>query len=96
MEFCKVFPYIIIITKNFFNKSIDKFFLCAILIIEREVITMWEANAKIVEQVYGGHVDWEERFYECPECGEPIYECDWSLSQLLRELCPVCGFKDED
>ena len=57
---------------------------------------MWEMNAKLVEEVYGGHVDWEERFYECPECGEPIYECDWSLSQLLRELCPVCGFKNED
>lgn len=57
---------------------------------------MWEANAKLVEEVYGGHVDWEERFYECPECGEPIYECDWSVNELLKELCPVCGFKDED
>lgn len=55
---------------------------------------MWEANAKIVEEVYGGFVDWEERFYNCPECGEPIYEDDWTTRYLL-ELCPVCGFSDE-
>ena len=58
---------------------------------------MWESNAKYVENVFGGYVDWEERFYECPECGEPIYECDWDVDELLNELCPICGFKgDED
>ena len=28
----------------------------------------------IIEPVYGGYVDWEEEFFECPECGEPIYK----------------------
>ena len=37
---------------------------------------MWEKNAKYVESVFGAYVDWEERFYECPCCGEPVYECD--------------------
>lgn len=55
----------------------------------------WEENAKTVETVYGGFVDWEERFYNCPECGEPIYECDWTAEEL-ETLCPVCGFEDEE
>ena len=61
---------------------------------------MWENNAKYVEQVYGAYVDWEERFYICPECGEPIYEFDWSndeLGDLLCDfLCPICEFKEEE
>ena len=43
---------------------------------------MWESNAKYVEKVYGSFVDWEERFYICPECGEPVYECDWNENDL--------------
>ena len=57
---------------------------------------MWELNARIVEQIYGGYVDWDERFYECPNCGEPVYECDWSNRQLYTELCPICGFEVEE
>jgi predicted RNA-binding Zn-ribbon protein involved in translation (DUF1610 family) len=57
---------------------------------------MWEMNALIVESVYGMQVDWDERFYICPACGEPIYECDW-LDEVLDEfICPVCEFIDED
>lgn len=56
---------------------------------------MWERNAKIIINVYGGYVDWEERFYLCPECGEPIYECDWD-EELEKFLCPVCEFSDGD
>ena len=43
---------------------------------------MWEKIAKEVEQIFGAYVDWEERFYECPE-----YE------ELKEEVCPICGFK---
>lgn len=57
---------------------------------------MWEENAKVVEEVYGGYVDWEERFYNCPECGEPIYECDWSNEELEAFICPVCLFGAEE
>lgn len=60
------------------------------------ICAQWEINAKRVEDIYGGYVDWEERFYECPECGEPIYECDWSNHELFKHLCPVCEFTDED
>lgn len=56
---------------------------------------IWEVNAHVVESTYDGFVDWDERFYNCPECGEPVYECDWSNEELL-ELCPICGFTDKD
>lgn len=57
---------------------------------------MWETNAKYVERVYGAYVDWEERFYECPECREPVYECDWSDDELCDYLCPICGWDEEE
>ena len=61
-------------------------------------MTQWEINAHTVEDVYGGYVDWDgdERFYECPECGELIFECEWTEEDLKKELCPVCGFINED
>lgn len=54
----------------------------------------WEKMARLIEANYGGFVDWKEGFFECPECGEPIYECDWGASDLSDGLgnfiCPVC------
>jgi len=55
---------------------------------------MWEKNAKDVEMLYGCYVDWEERFYNCPWCGEPVYECDWTEEELKQCYCPIC--EDED
>lgn len=57
---------------------------------------MWEKNAFTVQNLYGGYVDWEERFYECPCCGEPVYECDWNEQELSDYLCPVCEFTEEE
>ena len=56
----------------------------------------WEENAKYVEQIFGTSVDWIERFYECPCCGEPVYECDWSEGTLKKWLCPICEWIDEE
>jgi len=58
------------------------------------MFSKWEANAHHVESVYGCYVDWEERFYECPFCGEPVYECDWSEEELTEFICPVCEDAD--
>jgi len=55
----------------------------------------WEQNAHYVQDYYGCYVDWEERYYLCPECGEPIYEVDWDEDELAYELCPICGFDDQ-
>lgn len=57
---------------------------------------MWEKNAIYVENTFGCFVDWEERFYDCPECGEPIYECDWDNEKLQKYICPVCEFEWEE
>lgn len=59
---------------------------------------MWEARAKEVEEIYGGYVNWEEAFYICPECEEPVYKCDWNEDELTKFLCPICedGCFNED
>lgn len=54
----------------------------------------WELNANTAKEVYDCHVDYEERFYICPYCGEPVYEADWSEESLEEFMCPIC--EDED
>ena len=56
----------------------------------------WEERATEVENVYGGYVDREERFYICPECDEPVYECDWTEKDFESYICPVCEFTGEE
>ena len=51
----------------------------------------WETMAYHCQQEYGTHIDWEDKFFICPECGEPIYECDWEDEEL--RVCPVCDFE---
>lgn len=57
----------------------------------------WLNAAKVVENDYGTQVDYEERFFICPECGEPIYEEDYNdIDDYYYEggdgscHCPVC------
>ena len=49
----------------------------------------WKETAKMCQMVFGAHIDWEERFFECPECGEPIYEVDWEDHDDWS-ICPIC------
>ena len=56
----------------------------------------WAQNAHEVEKIYGGYVDRDEQFYLCPECEEPIYECDWDEDELADAICPICGFGKEE
>ena len=44
---------------------------------------------------FGSYVDKEEGFFICPECGEPIYECDWD-DHPDWTMCPVCEIFWED
>ena len=56
----------------------------------------WEQNAHYAEETFGVFVDWEERFYNCPYCGEPIYESDWDEENLQDYLCPICEDADAE
>ena len=58
----------------------------------------WETNAIIVQEVYGCYVNWLAEFYFCPDCGEPVYKCDWETDSDVKNgiLCPICGFNEED
>ena len=59
-------------------------------------MSRWEKNAKYAQETFGTFVDWEERFYNCPCCGEPIYESDWNEEELAEFLCPVCEDADDN
>lgn len=59
-------------------------------------MTRWESNAIFCQKEYGSYVDFEERFYTCPFCDEPIYEEDWTDSELDDFLCPICKDYDGD
>ena len=52
----------------------------------------WSEVAKVVENDFGMQVDWEERFFVCPECQDPVYECDFNKNIVLAlGYCPICG-----
>lgn len=56
-------------------------------------ISTWEIVATYCWEQFGTHVDWQERFFICPDCGEPIYECDWEdPSDYLSDMCPICDY----
>lgn len=59
-------------------------------------MNFWEQNARIASEWFGAQVNLDERFYICPECGEPIYENDYDEEdvELMNVLCPVCGFTE--
>lgn len=59
-------------------------------------MTAWEINASYVEKECGCFVDWEERFYTCPYCGDIVYECDWSNMELVQHICPICEDEEGD
>ena len=48
----------------------------------------WEQAAQYCYMTFGIHVDYEERFFMCPECDEPIYEDDWDDHDF--SMCPIC------
>lgn len=52
---------------------------------------MWEKIARLIDENYGTLVDLEERFFICPECGEPIYEEDWA-DEDFAQICPICEY----
>lgn len=54
----------------------------------------WDFNAHTIEN-NGGEVNWDERYYICLKCGEPIYEKDWTNRDMLEFLCPICTWEGD-
>ena len=54
----------------------------------------WKENADYVRDC-GGYVNYSERYYLCLECGEPIYEEDWTSGELVEFICPVCEWEGD-
>lgn len=54
----------------------------------------WRQAANLAAKVYSCPVNYGEGFFICPECGEPIYSCDWQDHDF--NTCPVCEFEMED
>lgn len=50
----------------------------------------WMKVAKYCEKTYGTYADFDEGYFICPECDEPVYKCDWEDSDF--HICPVCEF----
>ena len=49
----------------------------------------WITALKYCVREFGVHFDMEDGFFECPECGEPIYQCDWEDHDDWS-MCPIC------
>ena len=55
----------------------------------------WYEAAMYCMETFGSYVDTVEKFFICPECGEPIYEIDWLNIKDWR-VCPVCECEWEE
>lgn len=58
-------------------------------------INQWVKNAQAVE-ANGGFVNWKDRYYECPLCGEWVYEDECDPEELEDYICPICYDDKED
>lgn len=56
----------------------------------------WKENADYVREAGGeDYVCYEEGFYYCLECGEPIYRGDWTPDEFAEFMCPICGWEGD-
>ena len=55
---------------------------------------IWGEMANRIIDFYGGFVNWDERFFLCPDCEEPIYEEDYPEWED-GIVCPICEMEEE-
>lgn len=61
---------------------------------------VWEHIARYVATTYDTEVNFNEEYFLCPECGEPVYACDYIDSDYFlgknayythgKVYCPIC------
>lgn len=55
----------------------------------------WLQIAHLIEVNYDSLIDWNNRFFYCPKCHEPVYEDEWADLDFLdgnnNFICPICG-----
>lgn len=57
----------------------------------------WNWAAKVVEEEFGGYVNWDEEYFICPECGEVVDSFDWDDTDFaLATICPICELNEND
>ena len=54
-------------------------------------MSIWEIAARAAED--SSEVDFDEGYFICPHCGEPIYDTDWTEADMMEDdciICPIC------
>ena len=56
----------------------------------------WLQIAHLIEVNYDSLIDWNDRFFYCPKCHEPVYEDEWESEDDFLDgsnnfICPICG-----
>lgn len=59
-------------------------------------MTTWKEAADFCRNTFGCHVNYKEKTFICPECGEPVYNDDWDDPNWVWDECPICGTPFED
>ena len=60
-----------------------------------ENFACWTDAAIFYQETFGSYVNWDEGFFICPACTEPIYEVDWEEHDEWF-LCPICETEWDD
>ena len=50
---------------------------------------IWEIAAKAAEWD-GSEANMDVGYFICPQCGEVVFENDWTSSEMMEDDCVVC------
>lgn len=56
-------------------------------------MSYWEIAASLAEE-QGSECNYEEGYFVCPHCNEPVFEGDWTDDQMFKDnsvMCPICN-----
>lgn len=56
----------------------------------------WEENIEYIKEYYGNDfINYDEGYYQCPICGDVVYEYDWKQIEFAEFRCPICEWKGD-